>query len=75
MLLITDHGAFSQSDAALELSRLMGGWLNIMFVLRCIPRPVRDAAYRFIASNRYRLFGKKDQCWLPRPEWKERFVS
>ena len=75
MLLITDHGAFSQSDAALELSRLMGGWLNIMFVLRCVPRPVRDAAYRFIASNRYRLFGKKDQCWLPRPEWKERFVS
>jgi predicted DCC family thiol-disulfide oxidoreductase YuxK len=75
MLLITDYGSFTQSDAAIELAQLMGGWLSAAVCFKIVPRPIRDAVYLLIAKNRYRIFGKKDQCWLPRPEWKERFVS
>lgn len=75
MLLLTPEGCFMKSDAALELAGLMGGWTAWLRVLRFIPRALRDPAYSFIAENRYRFFGKKDQCWLPRPEWRARFLG
>jgi len=75
MLLITPDGIFSQSRAVLELASLMGGPLAWLRFLKVIPNALRDLAYTFIATNRYRFFGKEDACWLPRPEWKERFVG
>jgi predicted DCC family thiol-disulfide oxidoreductase YuxK len=33
-----------------------------------LPRAVRDAAYRWIARNRYRWFGKREACALPQRE-------
>jgi predicted DCC family thiol-disulfide oxidoreductase YuxK len=35
---------------------------------------VRDLAYRWVARNRYRWFGKRDICRVPTPELKERFL-
>lgn len=75
MLLLTPEGSFGKSSAALELARLMGGRLAWLSWARIIPRPLRDLAYGFVARNRYRFFGEKDQCLMPRPEWKERFVG
>ncbi|GEP46079.1 thiol-disulfide oxidoreductase DCC family protein [Brevifollis gellanilyticus] len=75
MVLITPEASYVKSDAALQLVKLMGGPLSLLSWARIIPRLVRDPAYSFIAKNRYRFFGKKDACWLPRPEWKERFVG
>ena len=75
VLLITPEGSFVKSDAALQLAKVMGGRLAWLSWARIIPRPLRDLAYLFVANNRYRFFGKKDQCWLPRPEWKERFLA
>lgn len=76
MMLITPEGVFVKSDAALHLARLMGGpWAVLAGLGQLIPRPLRDVGYAFIARNRYRFFGRKDQCWLPRPEWKARFVG
>jgi predicted DCC family thiol-disulfide oxidoreductase YuxK len=53
----------------------MGGRLAWLSWARIIPQPLRDLAYGFVARNRYRFFGQKDQCLMPRPEWKERFVG
>jgi predicted DCC family thiol-disulfide oxidoreductase YuxK len=39
-----------------------------------IPRPIRDAVYRLIASTRYRVWGKRDSCRLPTPEEEQRFL-
>ncbi len=37
-------------------------------------RPIRDTVYNWIARNRYRWFGQRESCMLPRPEWKARFL-
>lgn len=74
MLLLTPKGAFRESDAAMEIARLLGGWWKLLTVLKILPRWLRNAAYRSVARNRYRLFGKKDRCMMPRPEWKQRFL-
>lgn len=65
---------FEQSSAVLHaLGRLGGPWRLTAF-LYVFPRPLRDMIYRFVARNRYRWFGKSDECRLPTPEERERFL-
>jgi predicted DCC family thiol-disulfide oxidoreductase YuxK len=40
-----------------------------------IPSPVRDWLYIILAKNRYRWFGRMESCWMPMPEWKEKFLD
>lgn len=62
------------TDAAIGIAVRLGGWWRAAAILYAIPRPLRDAVYRFIARHRYRWFGRREQCMLPRPEWKDRFL-
>jgi predicted DCC family thiol-disulfide oxidoreductase YuxK len=70
------HGgeAFFKSDAALTvLSNLPGwGWVQ---TLRAVPKPLRDAAYGLVARNRYRIFGKYEECFVPGPEMRARVME
>jgi len=60
------HGgvAYFKSDGALTvLSNLPGwGWVR---ALRFVPKPLRDAVYNLVAGNRYRIFGKYEECFMP----------
>ena len=73
--LFFDHGrALEASDAVLALAgRLPAPW-RWLRALRIVPRPVRGAAYGWIARNRYRLLGKRDVCMIPSPEVRARFI-
>ena len=64
-LLIANGGAVVRSDAAIAIAaRLRRPW-NLLTVLRFVPKPIRDRVYSFVASNRYRWFGKRTTCKLP----------
>jgi predicted DCC family thiol-disulfide oxidoreductase YuxK len=63
-----------RSDAALEIAVQLGGFWQLAAIFKIVPRFIRDAVYDFIAKNRYKWFGKQEQCMLPRAEWKERFL-
>ena len=73
--LFFDHGrALEASDAVLALAgRLPAPW-RWLRALRIVPWPIRDAAYGWIARNRYRLLGKRDVCMVPSPEVRARFI-
>jgi predicted DCC family thiol-disulfide oxidoreductase YuxK len=74
IVLIKDGRAFVKSEAALEIARhLKGGW-PLLRVFKILPKSLRDSAYDLIARNRYRWFGKQEQCRVPTPELKERFL-
>lgn len=75
MLFITPRGAFKASDAALEIARTLGGVWKLALFFKILPRALRDAAYYFIARNRYRWFGKDDSCMMPTPELKARMLE
>jgi len=70
------HGgvAFFKSDGALTvLSNLQGwGWVR---VLRFVPRPFRDAVYNLVARNRYRIFGKYEECFVPDAAMRGRVIE
>lgn len=65
---------FFKSDAALEISRsLSGGWPAFYF-FKIVPKFIRDFIYDFVASHRYRWFGKTS-CLIPTAELKARFLE
>jgi predicted DCC family thiol-disulfide oxidoreductase YuxK len=70
------HGgiAFFKSDGALTvLSNLQGwGWVRM---LRFVPRPFRDAVYNLVARNRYRIFGKYEECFAPDAAMRARVIE
>jgi predicted DCC family thiol-disulfide oxidoreductase YuxK len=65
-----------KSKAALEIGKhLTWPWYWLAWLACLVPRPVRDSAYDLVARNRYRWFGRKEQCWMPTKELKERFLG
>jgi len=66
----------SRSDAArFVLSQIGGGWAGLAALSRILPRAAREAGYRLVARNRYRIFGRYDECMLPSPEARTRFLD
>ncbi|WP_027481891.1 thiol-disulfide oxidoreductase DCC family protein [Deinococcus pimensis] len=75
VVLIEDGRAYAGSDAALRVARYLKSPWRLLWALRVVPRPLREAVYALVARSRYRLFGKREACWLPRPEWRARFLD
>ncbi|OON69593.1 thiol-disulfide oxidoreductase DCC family protein [Hymenobacter sp. CRA2] len=75
VVLIENGRAYTHSTAVLRILRHLGGGWPLLAAGLVLPRVLRDAAYRFVARNRYRWFGKQDECWLPTPELKARFLA
>lgn len=75
MVLVKGNKVFLKSDAALEVSRdLSKGW-RLLFAFKIIPKFIRNGIYDIIAANRYKWFGKEDQCRVPSADLQNRFVS
>jgi predicted DCC family thiol-disulfide oxidoreductase YuxK len=67
-----DGKVFTHSDAVIELAKALGGGWRVLAVARLIPKPLRDAVYRWVARNRYHLMGKLTTCAMPDPELRKR---
>lgn len=74
VVLIEDGRCYIRSAAALRIVRRLRGPWPLFYGLVIVPRPFRDAAYRWIVQNRYRWFGKRDACRLSTPELANRFL-
>lgn len=75
IIVIVNGRALERSDAALAIAARLGFPWRLLAALRIVPRPIRDAAYRFVARNRYRWFGRTDACMVPTPELRARFID
>ena len=71
----SDARVFTRSDAALFVASQLGWPWKAVGVARVVPRVLRNALYDVIARTRYRVFGRYDQCLVPRPEIRSRFVE
>ena len=70
------HGgvAYFKSDAALTVLSNLPGWEWVR-VLFAVPKPLRDAVYNLVARNRYRIFGKYEECFVPDAELRARVIE
>jgi predicted DCC family thiol-disulfide oxidoreductase YuxK len=80
MVVVRDEGsaeerAFVRSAGALATLDAIGGGWRVVSWLRVVPAPLRDVVYRWVATHRYRWFGRFATCKLPAPEVRERFLD
>lgn len=73
-ILIDKGQVFQCSTAGLKLSSKLPWYWKWTQVFWIVPRAARDAVYNLIAHNRYKWFGRKEQCMVPTPEIKSRFI-
>ena len=75
MVLLDGSGYYERSEAALRVGKELSGPCSIMSKVGLwMPRFIRDFVYKWIATNRYRIFGKKNTCRIPTPEEQTLFL-
>ena len=75
IVFITNNRIYLKSSAVLRILWELGGFYKLLYFFWVVPKPLRDLSYDYIAKNRYRWFGKKEQCMVPTPELKNRFLD
>ncbi len=78
--LIENYGQPSEqllikSAATLRIAEGLGGIWNAARIANLLPRPLRDAAYDWIARNRFRFFGRRAECRLASPAEQHKFLA
>jgi predicted DCC family thiol-disulfide oxidoreductase YuxK len=74
-LYLVDGRGYTSLDAILRAARRLGGPGWLLQPLRLLPRTIQDPAYRWVARNRYRLFGRADLCGLPNAAVRARLLE
>jgi predicted DCC family thiol-disulfide oxidoreductase YuxK len=74
VIFIKDRLVYEKSDAVIEIAKLLIGWPSLFKYTIIVPRFLRNGIYKLIAANRYAIFGKQDQCMVPKEEEKGRFL-
>ena len=74
-ILLDNNIIYTRSTAALRVAKKLGFPSNLLYGLMIIPKFIRDAVYKIISKNRYKWFGKKDECIIPTKELKAKFLN
>ncbi|MGE3801853.1 MAG: thiol-disulfide oxidoreductase DCC family protein [Candidatus Kapaibacterium sp.] len=75
VVLVQDGVLYTKSAAALRIARGLRFPWPVLFGFIILPPFLRDFVYDYIARNRYKWFGKKEECMIPTPEIRERFLG
>ena len=75
ILIVPGEAYYLKSDAALEISKNLNALYPLLNIFSIIPRSLRDYVYDIVARNRYKWFGKKEECQIPTPEERSKFLD
>ena len=64
-----------KSSAALHIVKHLGFPTNLMTVFFVIPTFIRNWVYDYVAKNRYKWYGKKEECMIPTLELQSKFLA
>lgn len=70
-----EKGIDYKSTAALKIATKIGFPQNLLSAFLIVPAFIRNWVYDFIARNRYKWYGKKDECMIPTPDLKSKFLN
>ena len=75
VIFIENGNAYTHSDAAIRIAKYLQWPAKVFYGFIIVPKFIRNPFYKWIARNRYKWFGKKDECMVPAKEVRERFLS
>ena len=74
-VLIQSNKIFTKSTAALMVAKQLDGVIKLLYGFIIVPPFIRHSVYNIIANNRYKWFGKKEECMLPTASLQSRFLK
>ena len=74
MVLVEEGRVSLRSRAILGICRYLPSPWRWASVFSILPAFLTDLAYRVLAANRYRIWGRLEACRLPSPEEAARFL-
>lgn len=73
VIFIENGRIYKKSKAFFEICKhLIYPW-RAMYYFKYVPVSITNWMYEFVAKYRYKLFGKRKSCMIPKPEWIDRF--
>ena len=75
LLLVDGEQSWQHSAAILRVLHQLGWPWRLAWLIWPIPAPLRDTLYRWLARNRYRLFGRSEHCLVPTPAQRGLFLD
>lgn len=65
---------YHKAEAAIKIAVYLGGFFTLMNIFSILPKFISNSVYDYIAKNRYKWYGKKEECMIPTPEMKAKFL-
>ena len=64
-----------RSHAVFHICKHVSGLARALAIFRFVPAFLTDLGYRLVAKLRYRIWGTLDQCRVPTPDERARFLA
>ena len=74
MLYVENRIIYEKSTAFIKIIKHFPYPIKTLFLVKYIPKVLRDFIYNQIAKNRYKIFGKCSACTLSKEEHDKRFI-
>lgn len=75
IVLVMKSGVRVKSRAAFGIASRLPGLFRLISIFKFLPTPLADRLYDFVATHRYRWFGKRDECMIPTKDVLHRFLE
>lgn len=75
VVLIDNGRAYTYAAASIRICRHLRWPVKMLYAFIIIPGFISQPFYKWIARNRYKWFGRKEQCMVPTAEVKARFLD
>ena len=75
LLYSEEKGLKIKSTAALVIATKLGFPRNLLSVFFIVPSLIRNLVYDYIAKNRYKWYGKQNECMIPTEKLKSKFLN
>lgn len=74
-ILLDNNKIYTRSTAALRITKKLNKGWSLLYGFIIVPSFIRNPVYDYIARNRYKWYGKKEECWIPTPELQKLFLG
>ncbi len=66
---------YTKATAVIKIAKNLGGILGLLKLMELFPKKMNNNLYDYIARNRYKWYGKKNQCLIPSKEITNKFLN
>jgi len=61
---------YYKAEAAIRIAKILGSYFSLLSIFSILPKGLSNKIYDYVAKNRYKWYGKKEECMIPTPEMK-----